>query len=231
MDPDDVGAEVRSCSIAGAPTSTWKTSIAPRSRRFAARDWLSRPERARSLDAPCGPASILRCCWVQVRRAREPISRRGNAAGEQREASPTSPTENGRSPWSGCPSPPSSIGAFECPIENVFPEDWPLVLGNLRRALRPGGYLYLTVETIDEREIADVYAEAIAAGLPVVYGEHMRRGGGYHHYPSLARVDGRSRSRFACARRRPQRRRRLRLLPRADPVESGSPRTTREPLA
>ena len=75
-------------------------------------------------------------------------------------------------------------------MENVFPEDWPLVLGNLRRALRPGGYLYFTVETIDEREIADVYAEAIAAGLPVVYGEHMRRGGGYHHYPSLERVNG-----------------------------------------
>ena len=75
-------------------------------------------------------------------------------------------------------------------MENVFPEDWPLVLGNLRRALRPGGYLYFTVETIDEQEIADVYAEAIAAGLPVVYGEHTRRGGGYHHYPSLERVDG-----------------------------------------
>jgi SAM-dependent methyltransferase len=73
-------------------------------------------------------------------------------------------------------------------MENVFPEDWPLVLGNLRKALRPRGYLYLTVETIDEREIADVFDEARAAGLPVVYGEHMRRGGGYHHYPPVAQV-------------------------------------------
>jgi SAM-dependent methyltransferase len=73
-------------------------------------------------------------------------------------------------------------------MENVFPEDRPLVLGNLRRTLRPGGYLYLTVETIDDREIAEVYEEAIAAGVPVVYGEHVRRGGGYHHYPSLKQV-------------------------------------------
>ena len=35
-------------------------------------------------------------------------------------------------------------------MENVFPEDWPLVLSNLRRAVRPGGHLYLTVEEIDE---------------------------------------------------------------------------------
>ena len=31
-------------------------------------------------------------------------------------------------------------------MENIFPEDWPRVLGNLHRSLAPGGYLYLTVE-------------------------------------------------------------------------------------
>ena len=30
-------------------------------------------------------------------------------------------------------------------MENVFPEDWPAVVANLRRAVRAGGYLYLTV--------------------------------------------------------------------------------------
>jgi len=29
-------------------------------------------------------------------------------------------------------------------MENVPPEEWPLVLANLHRAVRPGGYLYLT---------------------------------------------------------------------------------------
>jgi SAM-dependent methyltransferase len=73
-------------------------------------------------------------------------------------------------------------------MENVFPEDWPLVLANLRRALRPGGHLYLTVELIDERELERVFAEAVASGLPVVRGEHTSRGGGYHYYPPLEQV-------------------------------------------
>src|SRR5215217_6460794 len=33
-------------------------------------------------------------------------------------------------------------------MENVPPEDWPKVVGNLARALRPGGQLYLTVEEV-----------------------------------------------------------------------------------
>jgi SAM-dependent methyltransferase len=73
-------------------------------------------------------------------------------------------------------------------MENVFPEDWPPVLANLRRALRPGGHLYLTVELIDEGELEAVFAEATAQGLPVVRGEHTSRGGGYHYYPQLDQV-------------------------------------------
>lgn len=73
-------------------------------------------------------------------------------------------------------------------MENVFPEEWPLVLANLRRAVRPGGQVYLTVETIDEREIAEVFEQAAAQGLPVVPGEHFHRGGGYHYYPQIQQV-------------------------------------------
>jgi SAM-dependent methyltransferase len=73
-------------------------------------------------------------------------------------------------------------------MENVFPEDWPRVLSNLRRAVRPGGPVYFTVETIDEREIEAAFAKATAEGLPVVRGEHLVRGGGYHFYPSLVQV-------------------------------------------
>jgi trans-aconitate methyltransferase len=72
-------------------------------------------------------------------------------------------------------------------MENVFPEDWPQVLANLCRALRPGGYLYLTVELIDERELEAVFVEATAQELPVVRGEHTRRGGG-RYYPPLDQV-------------------------------------------
>lgn len=70
-------------------------------------------------------------------------------------------------------------------MENVGPDDWPLVAGNLGRALHPGGHVYLTVETIDEGELARVFDEAIADGLPVVPGEHVGRGGGYHFYPPI----------------------------------------------
>jgi SAM-dependent methyltransferase len=73
-------------------------------------------------------------------------------------------------------------------MENVFPEDWPRVLANLRRALRPGGHLYLTVELIDEQELEAAFVEATAQGLPVVRGEHTSRGGGYHYYPPLDHV-------------------------------------------
>jgi len=56
-------------------------------------------------------------------------------------------------------------------MENVPPEDWPLVLANLRRALRPGGHLYLTVEEVDNAEIDAAFDDAQRLSLPAVYGE------------------------------------------------------------
>jgi SAM-dependent methyltransferase len=73
-------------------------------------------------------------------------------------------------------------------MENVPPEDWPTVVGNLRRALRPGGHLYLTVEEVDDQELDRALADATAQGLPVVRGELAERGAGYHYYPSREQV-------------------------------------------
>lgn len=82
-------------------------------------------------------------------------------------------------------------------LELVSPEDWPLALGNIQRALMPGGYFYLTVEQADQDEIDRAYHEALQAGLPVVYGECAMEGGyhaewaqeGYYHfYPPLEQV-------------------------------------------
>jgi ubiquinone/menaquinone biosynthesis C-methylase UbiE len=75
-------------------------------------------------------------------------------------------------------------------MENIPPEDWPGVVANLRRALRPGGHLYLTVEEVDDQELDAVFAEATAQGLPVVRGELTERGAGYHYYPSRGQVAG-----------------------------------------
>jgi len=72
-------------------------------------------------------------------------------------------------------------------MEFVFPEDWPLVMANLRRALRPGGHLYMTVELVSEQELGKAFADATARGLPVVQGENVYRGG-YHFYPPVPQV-------------------------------------------
>jgi SAM-dependent methyltransferase len=71
-------------------------------------------------------------------------------------------------------------------MENIPPEDWPRVAGNLARAVRPGGPVYLTVEQVDDEELDRELADATARGLPVVRGEESRDG--YHFYPSREQV-------------------------------------------
>jgi SAM-dependent methyltransferase len=75
-------------------------------------------------------------------------------------------------------------------MENVPPEDWPLVLGNFHRALKESGYFYFTVETIemaDEGEIRQAFERARGAGLPVVYGEWPDEAV-YHYHPANQQV-------------------------------------------
>jgi SAM-dependent methyltransferase len=75
-------------------------------------------------------------------------------------------------------------------IEHVPPEDWPTVLGNLRRAVRAEGLVYLTIEAIDDAEHDVALAEAMRAGLPAVRGEHVGPDtGGYHFYPDRRQVE------------------------------------------
>jgi cyclopropane fatty-acyl-phospholipid synthase-like methyltransferase len=76
-------------------------------------------------------------------------------------------------------------------MENVPPEDWPLVLANLHRALRPGGFLYLTVEEAAESVIKEAFAALTRRGLPVARGEIIDGDvAGYHYYPGRDRVAG-----------------------------------------
>jgi cyclopropane fatty-acyl-phospholipid synthase-like methyltransferase len=75
-------------------------------------------------------------------------------------------------------------------IENVCPEDWPLVLTNFHQALKPHGYLYFTAETMenaDENEIRQAFDRAQKAGLPVVYGEFPDEEV-YHYHPTNQQV-------------------------------------------
>jgi SAM-dependent methyltransferase len=75
-------------------------------------------------------------------------------------------------------------------MEFAPPEDWPPVLERFRRALRPGGRLYLTVERAPDDRVRAGNQAARRSGLPVVDGEVVWDGpdGYYHHYPSMQRV-------------------------------------------
>jgi SAM-dependent methyltransferase len=73
-------------------------------------------------------------------------------------------------------------------MEYVPPEHWPLVLDRIRASVRPSGRIYLTVERTDADLLDRAFADARAAGLPVVAGEDAGRGGGYHFYPTLDQV-------------------------------------------
>jgi SAM-dependent methyltransferase len=74
-------------------------------------------------------------------------------------------------------------------MENVCPEDWPVVLSNLHRAVRPGGLVYLTVEEVAEPGIDEAFELAASRGLPAVRGEVTEGDvAGYHYYPGRDRV-------------------------------------------
>jgi cyclopropane fatty-acyl-phospholipid synthase-like methyltransferase len=75
-------------------------------------------------------------------------------------------------------------------MENVCPEDWPLVLDNFHEALKPNGCLYFTAETAEnagENEIKQAFERAQQAGLPVVYGEWPDEEV-YHYHPTNQQV-------------------------------------------
>jgi ubiquinone/menaquinone biosynthesis C-methylase UbiE len=74
-------------------------------------------------------------------------------------------------------------------MENVPPEDWPVVLANLHRAVRPGAHIYLTVEETDDGAIDTAFEATRAQGLPAVRGEIIEGDtAGYHYYPGREQV-------------------------------------------
>jgi SAM-dependent methyltransferase len=78
------------------------------------------------------------------------------------------------------------VDAMEC----IPPEDWPVVLERFQRALRPGGWLYLTVELARQDRVRAGNQAARRSGLPVVDGEVVwgEPDAYYHHYPSMQQV-------------------------------------------
>ncbi|MFL5685006.1 MAG: class I SAM-dependent DNA methyltransferase [Chloroflexota bacterium] len=74
-------------------------------------------------------------------------------------------------------------------MENVPPEDWPIVVAKLRRAVKPGSHLYLSVEEIEPARVDAAFADNNERGLPAVRGEVVEGDtAGYHYYPRRDQV-------------------------------------------
>jgi SAM-dependent methyltransferase len=87
------------------------------------------------------------------------------------------------------PSEPSHAVMCIDAMEHVPPEQWPDVLARFRKALKPGGYLYITVEEIDRSTLIAALEAASSSGLPAVFGEDLGElTGGYHFYPDRNQV-------------------------------------------
>ena len=75
-------------------------------------------------------------------------------------------------------------------MENISPEDWPLVLGNFQQALKPQGFLYFTEEIPGEeenKEVEEAFKQGQEQGLPIIHGECIDCTV-YHYYPSMEQV-------------------------------------------
>jgi 2-polyprenyl-3-methyl-5-hydroxy-6-metoxy-1,4-benzoquinol methylase len=56
-------------------------------------------------------------------------------------------------------------------MEHICPEDWPGIMRNFQKALKPGGLLYFTTDWDEPGKMESSYQRAQALGFPVVYGE------------------------------------------------------------
>jgi SAM-dependent methyltransferase len=166
-----------------------ESPITPTHRRFVEKVIESCPQDGRILDAPCGTGRYFELILTAARTV-VGIDQSAGMLARARAKHPEVVLEKvGLQEL-------EFVGAFDAvmcidAMENVCPEDWPRVLARLHQALRGSGLIYLTVEQrIDAAEIASAFAVATAAGLPVLHGEKIWRGGGYHYYPTPDCVSG-----------------------------------------
>lgn len=159
--------------------------INPTHRTMIERTLALLPPGAAVLDAPCGTGKY----WPMLLAARCALAGMDQSSGmlaKAHEKFPDVPTEKRGLQDVAAREAYAGILCVDA-MENICPEDWPLVLANLARALVPGGLLYLTVELIESEATTTDYEAARARNLPVIPGE-MACEGGYHYYPALEQV-------------------------------------------
>jgi SAM-dependent methyltransferase len=163
--------------------------ITPTHRRFVSRLLETCPPDGTVLDAPCGTGKYFGMVHEAGRRVVGIDQSTGMLAKARAKGLATRLERLGLQEM-------SFVDAFDGSItvdamENVPPEDWPVVLSNLHRAVRPGGHLYFTVEEVDDAaEIDEAFAELSGRGLPAVRGEVIEGDvAGYHYYPGREQVE------------------------------------------
>ena len=169
--------------------------IAPLHRQFFERFLNLCPPGGRLLDAACGTGKY----WpliVASGRTVFGIDQSEGALNRAREKFPDVPTRKVGLQELDYDEAFSGAACMDA-LEMISPEDWPLVMQNLYRAVAPNGYLYFTVELTQEQDIEEAFAEGQQLGLPVVYGEaewleeggyRWEQGGWYHYYPEMEQV-------------------------------------------
>jgi SAM-dependent methyltransferase len=145
------------------------------------------PERATVLDAPCGTGRYFPLIAAAGHRVVGIDQSPGMLARAQRRGIAFDLEHVGLQEL-------SFVDRFDAAMtidamENVAPEDWPVVLANLRRAVRPGGHLYLTVEEHHDADFTAAHETLLARHLPAVRGEVIDGDvAGYHYYPRREQV-------------------------------------------
>jgi cyclopropane fatty-acyl-phospholipid synthase-like methyltransferase len=155
--------------------------IPPMHHRFASRLISLCPPGGRILDAACGSGRYLA---LALDAGRVPVGadQSGGMLARARESYPSVQLE--KVGLQELAFDREFHGAMSIDaMEFVFPEDWPVVVANLHRALRSSGHVYMTVEQVNEDELDRAHKSAKDKGFPAVWGENILRGG-YHYYPS-----------------------------------------------
>jgi len=174
-------------ALAGDYDAQWG-EIEPTHQRFVERLLSRLPSGGRVLDAACGTGKYFPMVLASGRSLLG-VDHAGAALAIAATKFPQVPTERHdlqELPYRG------EFDGVLCvdAMEFVPPEEWPPVLERFRRALRPGGWLYLTVERAPADRVRAANQAARRSGLPVVDGEVIwdEPDGYYHHYPAVEQV-------------------------------------------
>ncbi len=148
------------------------------------------PQPAALLDAACGAGRYFPMLLEKGHTVTGIDQSQGMLA-SARKAFPTVPlVKTGLQEMALYPAYQAAFDGLICmdAMEHLCPEDWPVVISNFHRALKPQGRLYFTAEIAGEDEIEQAFRQGQQMGLPVVYGEIAEQMGAYHYYPSMPQV-------------------------------------------